>query len=226
MEGDFVSYLRVSTDTQGKSGLGIEAQRAAVEHYLNGGNWRVVAEFTEVESGKRNDHPQLAAALQAARVRRCPLIVAKIDRLARSQSFLMRLIESGVDVRFCDLPKIEGATGKFMLQQMAAAAELERGLIGERTKAALQAGKTRGVRLGNRRSCVMTDAIRQAGNKARSARALLRAGDVAPMIRAARDAGASSLREIAAWLNQNGIPAPRGGAWKPTQIARVLKALR
>jgi DNA invertase Pin-like site-specific DNA recombinase len=226
MEGDFVSYLRVSTDEQGKSGLGLEAQRAAVEHYLNGGNWRVVAEFTEVESGKRNDRPQLAAALQAARVRRCPLIVAKIDRLARSQSFLMRLIESGVDVRFCDLPKIEGATGKFMLQQMAAVEELERGLISERTKAALQAAKTRGVRVGNPRGCVMTDAIRQAGNKARSARALLRAGDVAPMIQAARDAGANSLREIAAWLNQNGIPAPRGGAWKATQIARVLKALR
>jgi DNA invertase Pin-like site-specific DNA recombinase len=226
MEGDFVSYLRVSTDKQGKSGLGLEAQRAAVEHYLNDGNWRVVAEFTEVESGKRNDRPQLAAALQAARVRRCPLIVAKIDRLARSQSFLMRLIESGVDVRFCDLPKIEGAIGKFMLQQMAAVAELEHGLISERAKAALQAAETRGVRLGNPRGCVMTDAIRQAGDKARSARALLRAGDVAPMIQAARDAGANSLREIAAWLNQNHIPARRGGEWKPTQIARVLKALR
>jgi DNA invertase Pin-like site-specific DNA recombinase len=137
----------------------------------------------------------------------------------------MRLIESGVDVRFCDLPKIEGATGKFMLQQMAAVAELERGLISERTKAALAAAKARGVKLGNPRGCVMTDAIRQAGNEARSARASDRAGDVAPMIQSARDAGANSLREIAAWLNQNGIPAPRGGEWKPTQVARVLRML-
>jgi DNA invertase Pin-like site-specific DNA recombinase len=137
MYGDFVAYYRVSTDKQGRSGLGIEAQRAAVEHYLNGGRWRIKAEFIETECGKRNNRPALDKALAKARGLRCPLIVAKVDRLARSQSFLMRLIESGVDVRFCDLPQLEGATGKFMLQQMAAVAELEAGLISERTKAAL-----------------------------------------------------------------------------------------
>ena len=123
--GGFVAYYRVSTGKQGKSGLGIEAQRSAVERYLNGGNWRIIAEFTEVESGKRADRPQLTKALAAARARRVPLVVAKVDRLTRSVSFLSQLLDAGVDVRFADLPQIEGAMGKFMLQQMVSIAELE-----------------------------------------------------------------------------------------------------
>ena len=123
--GGFIAYYRVSTGKQAKSGLGIEAQRQAVATYLNGGNWRIIAEFTEVESGKRSDRPALDKALAAARVRQVPLVVAKVDRLTRSVAFLSRLLEAGVDVRFADLPMIEGATGKFLLQQMAAVAELE-----------------------------------------------------------------------------------------------------
>src|SRR5713226_57787 len=101
--GNFVAYYRVSTAKQGKSGLGLEAQRSAVETYLNGGKWRIAAEFTEVESGRRADRPQLDAALKAARVRRCPLVVANVSRLTRSVAFLSRLLEAGVDVRLADL---------------------------------------------------------------------------------------------------------------------------
>jgi hypothetical protein len=111
---------RVSTTKQGRSGLGVEAQRQAVTNYLNGGTWRIVAEFTEVESGRRSDRPALDKALAAARVHQVPLVVAKVDRLTRSVAFLSRLLEAGVDVRFSDLPQIEGPSGRFMLQQMAA----------------------------------------------------------------------------------------------------------
>src|SRR5262245_11906230 len=138
-QGGFIAYYRVSTGKQGKSGLGIDAQRQAVANYLNGGNWRIVDEFTEVESGKRFDRPELDKALAAARVRQRPLVVAKVDRLTRSVAFLSRLLEAGVDVRFADLPQIEGPTGRFLLQQMASVAELEAGMISARTKAALAA---------------------------------------------------------------------------------------
>src|SRR5450432_3500931 len=103
----FVAYYRVSTERQGRSGLGLDAQRAAIETYLNGGKWRIVAEFTEIESGRRSDRPELDRALAAARLHRCPLVVSKVDRLTRSVSFLSRLLDAGVDVRFADLPQIE-----------------------------------------------------------------------------------------------------------------------
>src|SRR5215212_9889382 len=120
-----VAYYRVSTSKQGHSGLGLEAQRAAVMAYLNGGDWRIIAEYTEIESGRRADRPQLDAALQAARLHKAPLLVAKVDRLTRSVAFLSRLLEAGVDLRFVDLPKLEGPTGRFLLHQMASVAELE-----------------------------------------------------------------------------------------------------
>src|SRR5690242_12898197 len=154
--GGFVAYYRVSTAKQGKSGLGMEAQRTAVANYLNGGNWHIVDEFTEEESGKRSDRPKLDKALAAARLHRVPLVVAKVDRLTRSVSFLSRLLDAGVDVRFADLPQIEGATGRFMLQQMVAVAELEAGMISARTKAALAAAKRRGTKLGGDRGARLT----------------------------------------------------------------------
>jgi DNA invertase Pin-like site-specific DNA recombinase len=141
----------VSTARQGRSGLGIEAQRAAVANYRNGGDWRIIAEFTEVESGKRSDRRELDKALAAARVHRVPVVVAKVDRLTRSVAFLSRLLEAGVDVRFADLPAIEGPTGRFILQQMAAVAELEAGMISKRTRDALAAAKRRGKKLGGDR---------------------------------------------------------------------------
>jgi DNA invertase Pin-like site-specific DNA recombinase len=222
--GGFVAYYRVSTGKQGKSGLGIEAQRQAVATYLNGGNWRIIAEFTEIESGKRSDRPALEKALAAARVHQVPLVVAKVDRLTRSVAFLSRLLEAGVDVRFADLPMIEGATGKFLLQQMAAVAELEAGMISARTKAALAAAKRRGVKLGGDHGARLTAKARAAGRAVLQERAHKRALDLMPVIEELRAAGAVSSRAIAAALNERGIPTARGGEWSSPQVLRVLES--
>src|ERR1700732_858248 len=153
--GKFVAYFRVSTARQGKSGLGIAARLQAAETCLNGGDWQIVGEFTEVESGKRSDRPALDQALAAARLHRAALVVSKVDRLTRSVAFLSRLLEANVDVRFAALPQIEGATGRFLLQQMVAVAELEAGMISARTKAALAQARKRGVKRGGRRRKVI-----------------------------------------------------------------------
>jgi DNA invertase Pin-like site-specific DNA recombinase len=221
-KGGFLAYYRVSTGKQGKSGLGIEAQRQAVANYLNGGNWRIVGEFVEVESGRRSDRPELDKALAAARVRQLPLVVAKVDRLTRSVAFLSRLLEAGVDVRFADLPAIEGATGKFLLQQMAAVAELEAGMISARTKAALAAAKRRGKKLGGDRGARLTVKARAAGRAVLMARAQERASDLAATIKELQAAGCESLRAIAEGLEGRGIPAARGGKWSAVQVARLL----
>jgi DNA invertase Pin-like site-specific DNA recombinase len=113
--GKFVSYYRVSTDKQGKSGLGLDAQKAAVEDRLNGGRWQIVGEFVEVESGKRASRPQLDAAIAACKKQKAKLIVAKLDRLSRNVSFLLKLIDSGIEVLFADLPELNGAMGRFKL---------------------------------------------------------------------------------------------------------------
>src|ERR1700737_2058141 len=150
--------------------------------YLNGGDWTIVDEYTEVESGQRSDRPALDKALAAARLHRASLVVSKVDRLTRSVAFLSRLLEAGVDVRFADLPMIEGATGKFLLQQMAAVAELEAGMISARTKAALAAAKRRGVKLGGDRGARLTAKARAAGRAAVQERARSRAMDLVPTI--------------------------------------------
>ena len=173
--GKFVAYYRVSTDKQGRSGLGLEAQKAAVDQRLNGGPWQLVGEFTEIESGRRSKRPQLEAALGACKKQKAKLVVAKLDRLSRNTRFLLTLIESGIEVLFADLPEVTGAMGKFILTQMAAVAELEAGLIGERTKAALAAAKQRGVRLGVHGAETLAPKYR--------AEAKARAGQLAPMIR-------------------------------------------
>jgi len=237
-EGGFVCYYRVSTAKQGKSGLGIEAQQAAVASYLNGGNWKIIAEFTEIESGKRSDRPELDKALQAARLHRVPLIVSRVDRLTRSVSFLSRLLDAGVDVRFADLPQIEGATGRFMLQQMVAVAELEAGMISKRTRDALAAARKRGRKLGGRRRKIVSiddrgrktygevvrisTKARKAGSAAMARIAAERAADIAPVIKELQAAGKTSLRAIAAGLNDRGVPTARGGAWNATQVMRVI----
>ena len=161
----YVAYYRVSTRQPGQSGLGLEAQEAAVMHYLKGG--KIIAAFTEVESGRKAKRPQLEAALAKARLHNAALVVAKVDRLTRSVAFLSRLLEADVDVRFADLPQIEGPTGRFMLQQMAAVAELEAGLISARTKAALQAAKARGMTLGGYRGIRPTEQMRASSRKSR-----------------------------------------------------------
>ena len=156
VKNKFVSYLRVSTDKQGRSGLGLEAQREAVASYLNGGRLTLEAEYVETESGKRADRPKLKAALAHAKAIGATLIFAKLDRLTRNVDLLRALVASDVDLVFCDLPSVPpGAMGRFLLTQMASVAELEAGLISERTKAALAAAKARGgeARESQWRSC-------------------------------------------------------------------------
>jgi DNA invertase Pin-like site-specific DNA recombinase len=220
--GNFVAYYRVSTDKQGKSGLGLEAQRKAVDDYLNGGNWRVVAEFTEVESGRKAARPELEKALAAARLHKAPIVVAKLDRLTRSVAFLTRLLEAGVEVRFCDLPAVEGPMGKHLLTNMASVAELEAGLISQRTKAALAAAKARGKALGGDRGQKPSEEARQAGRAATAERVASWLADLRPVLDEVRANGAVTLRDIAARLNERGIPTARGGAWTAVQVKRVL----
>ena len=141
----FVAYLRVSTDKQGRSGLGLEAQRAAVAAHVDGTRGQIVSEFVEVESGRRKDRPQLAAALDACRALRAILVIAKLDRLARNVAFVSNLMESGVEFVAADMPTVNRLT----IHILAAVAEEEARMISARTKAALAAAKARGVRLGN-----------------------------------------------------------------------------
>ena len=222
----FVAYYRVSTDQQGRSGLGLEAQKASVAQLIERQGGVLAAEFEEVESGKRSDRKQLAAALAACRARRATLVIAKLDRLARNTTFLLTTVEGLGDggVLFCDLPDIpSGPMGRFFLTLMAAVAELEAGLISQRTKAALAAAKARGVKLGNPKLVRGSRSAARAGREAQIERAVEHAGDVMPFIDAARRAGATSLREIAAALTARGVQPPSGGeAWHATQVRRLM----
>jgi DNA invertase Pin-like site-specific DNA recombinase len=223
----YVTYFRVSTRAQGKSGLGIDAQKEAVAGYLRERRGQVFAEFTEIESGKRSDRPELERALAAARVHKAALVVAKVDRLTRSVGFLSRLLETGVDVRFADLPAIEGPTGRFMLQQMAAVAELEAGMISARTKAALAATKARGQRLGGYRGYVISDDAKRAGRRSQAGKAHRRAIDLRDILEALRAEGNQTHRQLAEALDAKGVPTARGGhRWSATQVARIEARLR
>jgi DNA invertase Pin-like site-specific DNA recombinase len=222
----FVSYLRVSTDRQGKSGLGLEAQRDTVQRQITQAEGHLAAEFVEVESGKRNDRPQLDAALRAARAQGAVLIIAKVDRLARNARFLLSVVEGVGDagVVFCDMPQLPpGPVGKFMLTQLAAVAELEAGLISQRTKAALAAAKARGVRLGNPNIQPGSRDMARRATQARQSYVAERAAEILPYIAAAKQAGATTLATIAEALEARGVRAPRGGTrWAPSQVARLL----
>lgn len=227
-EGRYVAYYRVSTGKQGRSGLGLEAQRETVRQRLNGGDWTIVSEFTEVETGTaKRERPELAKALSYARVMGARLIVANVSRLTRDPDFMSTLVRAGVEVEFCDLPNVEGAVGTFMLRQMLSVAELEAGMISERTRKALMAAKARGVRLGGDRGNLsgaseISAKGREASAAKRGARADRRSVDLAPIIAELRAAGASSLREIAAGLNEKGVRTSRGSEWSAVQVKRVL----
>jgi DNA invertase Pin-like site-specific DNA recombinase len=226
--GKFVAYYRVSSVQQGRSGLGLQAQEESVRSYLNGGNWTLMGSFTEIESGKRNDRAALAQALAMCRLHNATLIIGKLDRLARNTLFLLTIHrDSGeAGVVFCDLPNIPaGPVGKFMITQMAAVAELEGGLISQRTKAALQAAKARGVVLGCRNNNIARYASvgSKAGALRRSAKAEKRAADLLPSIRQYQAEGAVTLRQIARRLNKEGIQTARGGEWSAVQVQRVMR---
>jgi DNA invertase Pin-like site-specific DNA recombinase len=219
--GKFVSYLRVSTAQQGISGLGLEAQRASVEGFLNGGKSALVKEVVEVESGKRNDRTALAMALRICRQQKATLIIAKLDRLARNVHFISGLMESGVEFVAVDMPE----ANRFVVHIMAAVAEQEAEAISKRTKAALAAAKARGTQLGGRRVTAERFAEIGAGaRQAKSMKAAMTRSEKLPLLQEINAAGATSLRQIAAELNARGETTPRGGQWSAVQVLRVLKA--
>jgi DNA invertase Pin-like site-specific DNA recombinase len=218
-----VAYLRVSTTGQGRSGLGVEAQRAAIARFAGEVGKAVAAEFVEVETGKGADaldrRPQLAAALAAARKlgKATPIVVAKLDRLSRDVAFIAGLMAQKVPFVVAELgPDVD----PFVLHLYAALAEKERAMIGRRTREALAAAKARGVKLGNPR---IEEALEVA--KAKRARDAARAAAaVLPIIRDLQAAGARTLREVAAGLERRGVRTPRGGtSWTATAVKRVLE---
>lgn len=217
--GKFISYLRVSTERQGASGLGLDAQREAVGSYLNGGSWTLIAEVVEVESGKRSDRPKLAEAIRLCRLHGATLVVAKLDRLARNVAFVSALMDSGIDFVAVDFPQANRLT----IHIIAAVAEHEAAMISQRTKAALAAAKARGTKLGGNRGHFIDDAARQASQAARKARAKARATDLLPVIDEIRACGVTSLSGIADALTSKGIPTAQGrGQWSAVQVSRVL----
>lgn len=215
MDGRFVSYLRVSTDKQGKSGLGLEAQRAAVAGFLNGGAWRLVGEMVEVESGKLVDRPQLNAAMAMCKLTGATLVVAKLDRLSRDAHFLLGLQKAGVDFVAVDMPN----ANKLTVGIMALVAQQEREAISARTKAALGAAKARGTKLGGWRGGPKVDSA--AGRAAATTKADAFAGQVAPIARQMQAEG-MGLRGIAAELTQRGIKTARSGLWTGQAVKNLL----
>ena len=216
--GKFIAYFRVSTDRQGKSGLGLEAQREAVMTYLNGGRWSLVDEFTEVESGKHSDRPELAKALAACKKRKAKLVIAKLDRLSRNLAFIAALMESGVEFVAVDMPH---AT-KLSIHILAAVAEHVREMISERTKAALAAAKKRGQRLGN---TGITEVAKR-GRAVLKANARRFAANVRPIIDEIMRAGATSHNAIAAKLNERNVKTARGGTWTHVQVGAILRPFK
>jgi DNA invertase Pin-like site-specific DNA recombinase len=221
MNGKYVAYYRVSTAKQGASGLGLEAQQEAVRSYLNGGDWSLVSEVIEVESGKRNDRPKLAEALRLCRTRKATLIIAKLDRLARNLNFISNLMEAKADFVAVDFPQANRLT----VHILAAVAEHEALMISSRTKSALQAAKARGVKLGGDRAGIIASQSPKgvaASATIRAARSQKHAADIMATIREAQANGATSLRQIADYLNIRSESAPRGGSWSAIQVSRVL----
>jgi len=218
----FVSYYRVSTQKQGRSGLGLEAQKAAVEAHLRQHGGAELTSFVEIESGKLNDRPRLREALLRCRQTRATLLVAKLDRLSRNAAFLMNLRDSGVKFQALDIPEANTLT----LGVLAVLAQHERELISQRTKAALAARRARGLPLGTPRDLSAYAARGSAqGVAARVASARSRALEIAPQIAAARASGCDSLRKIAAYLNELEITTPRGKAWTATAVRNVQRRI-
>ena len=218
--GNFIAYYRVSTDRQGQSGLGLDAQRKVVMDYLDGGNWQLVAEYTEVESGKRNDRPELAAALDACKRQKAKLVIAKIDRLARNVHFISGLMESGVDFVATDMPE----ANKLTVHIMAAMAEYEREQISDRTKKALAVVKARGKKLGwsmPSRRREQREASRQ-GVKSNVAHADQFAENTLPIIREIQAAGINTLQGVAEAMNARGVRTARGKKWFPATVKNIL----
>ena len=217
----YIGYYRVSTQKQGRSGLGLAAQKTAVRNYVEQQGGTLAGEFVEVESGKRDDRPELAKALAACRVKRAIFVVAKLDRLARRALTILRLVEeSRVEIIALDHPQLN----KLTLTIYAAIAEHEADLISTRTKSALQQRKAKGVQLGGHIERISPEHARKGVRQSvatRQERATKYAKDMALVI-GELCAGCESLRAKARCLNEHGYPAPRGGQWTPVQVQRLL----
>jgi DNA invertase Pin-like site-specific DNA recombinase len=215
-----VAYVRVSTDRQGKSGLGLEAQRAAIQSFAEANGYTVVREYQEIETAKGADalerRPQLAAALSQARKLKCAVVVSKLDRLSRDVAFVAGLMAQRVPFIVTEL----GADADpFMLHVYAALAEKERAMIAHRTRVALQAKKAQGVQLGNRTN--LGEASTK-GAQANRAGADAFARNVLPVIEAIRAGGLSTLKDIAIELNARHVATARGGEWSAMQVSRII----
>ena len=217
----FVAYYRVSTQRQGRSGLGIEAQKAAVARFAEAENLTRIAEFTDVETGKGSvaleRRPQLKAALAAARSAKCPVVVAKLDRLSRDVAFIAGLMVQKVPFIVAELG-IDA--DPFMLHLYAALAEKERRLISERTRSALAARKAQGKLLGNRSNIKQAGA---SGRRAATATAAAFAANVMPIVNSLRASGVTTLAGIADALNARGVPTARGGRWHVSTVMYLLR---
>lgn len=217
----YVTYFRVSTTKQGVSGLGIEAQRAAVNQYLATRPGDVLGEFVEVASGKKNDRPQLQAALRMCRLTGATLLIAKLDRLSRNRSFLMALDESKLDFVCCDMPEANSLTIGFM----AIMADYESKLISQRTKAALAVAKARGVTLGNKRLDEIRCTDTKAATAAKQAKTAARNAEIKSVVSELIQLhGRESTRALAKRLNDAGYRTYTGKEWSATQVWRLIAA--
>lgn len=218
----YVAYCRVSTDKQGRSGLGLEAQQAAIQAHLRSSDTLLQPPYVEVESGKRSDRPQLMAAIERCRRTGATLLIAKLDRLARNVAFVSSLKESGVEFRACDFPD----ANRLMVHILVAFAEHEAEMISQRTKAALKAAKARGKKLGGDRG-YRPSAPPSADDVAKATAVRQRKADhkafaVLPVLERLQTEGVVSLNALAKRLNEMGHQTPRGGAWTATAVKRAL----
>ncbi|KQP60621.1 recombinase family protein [Methylobacterium sp. Leaf108] len=218
----YVAYCRVSTDKQGRSGLGLEAQQSAIQSHLRPGDLLLQPPYVEVESGKRADRPQLQAAIARCRRTGATLLIAKLDRLARNVAFISNLMEGGVEFEAVDFPKANRLT----VHILAAVAEHEAKMISERTKAALAATKRRGTKLGGDRG-YRPSAPPSAEDVAQATAVRQRKADhaafaVLPVLEELQADGVVSLNALAKRLNEMGHQTPRKGTWTATAVKRVL----
>ncbi|MEZ5732542.1 MAG: recombinase family protein [Paracoccaceae bacterium] len=220
----FIAYERVSTARQGQSGLGLAAQRSTIDAFAMARGGDLLGRFTEIESGRTADRPELARALQLARLTGATLVIAKLDRLSRNAAFLLTLRDSGVKFIACDMPEANDLT----VGIMALVAEAEREAISRRTKEALAVAKARGVKLGNPNGA---ESLRRAGKGGMALRAAVSANadahalDLASVIAGIRSEGPTSLRSLAEELNARGMRTRRGGRWHVSNVRNLLRRL-
>ncbi len=230
MDGKFIAYYRVSTECQGRSGLGLDAQKKAVLDYLGGNGWELTDEITEVETGKNAARPGLDKAFKLARVHGARVVIAKLDRLSRNAAFLLKLQDAGAPFVCADMPDANELT----VGIMAVFAQAERKMVSKRTKDALAIAKARGIKMGaaaHRDPKANTARLKagqaEAGRKGRAARSRLAAAhaqDMMDVINDIREAGIVSATAISNELNARSIPTPSGrGKWQATTVQRIIK---